>query len=74
MLSTDIFNTSCLSFRYNIITLIYLSNCQTATKGHENLVAACPAGKPFEWEAFRGYGFAGRTGSNSKKIFSDEVL
>jgi len=42
------------------------------TKGHENLVAACPPGKPFEWEAFRGYGFAGGTGSNSKKIFSGD--
>ena len=44
------------------------------TKGHENLVAACPAGKPFEWEAFRGYGFAGGAGSNSKKIFSDRMF
>ncbi|OGP32106.1 MAG: hypothetical protein A2073_04880 [Deltaproteobacteria bacterium GWC2_42_11] len=43
------------------------------TKGHENLVAACPAGKPFGWEAFRGYGFAGGAGSNSKKIFSGKV-
>ena len=30
-------------------------------------VAACPAGKPFGWEAFRGHGFAGGAGSN--KIF-----
>ncbi|OGP32124.1 MAG: hypothetical protein A2073_04990 [Deltaproteobacteria bacterium GWC2_42_11] len=44
------------------------------TKGHENLVAACPAGKPFEWEVFRGYGFAGGAGSNSKKIFSGHMI
>ena len=34
--------------------------------------SACPVGKPSGLEAFRGYGFAGGAGSNSKKIFSDE--
>jgi len=51
-----------------------------AQKGHENLAAACPAGKPFGWEAFMRIFlpqgrkmFAGGVGSSSKNIFSGKL-